>query len=200
MKCDEIKPVCTPCAKGNRPCVYGPLPTEVETSAQNGHPRHDSTTSIATSASPRSPLNQRSHPSISSVSEIAPPPPPKRASFSTGTETRPASTQWPATPIDDGLQILSPQSSYSNSTGYGTEVAPLRWFGLLAGDAASASLDPLSLETLSDAALSRRYEIHPEGVSTQVSAPGSNSALHITSIWSASTPRRAQHRLTYDRT
>lgn len=199
MKCDEIKPVCTPCAKGNRPCVYGPLPAEIETSTQNGHPRHDSTTSFATSASSSSPVNQRSRPSISSVSDIAPPPP-KRASFSTGTETRPASTQWPATPVDDGLQILSPQSNYSNSTGYGTEVAPLRWFGLLAGDAAHASLDPLSLETLSDAALSRRYEIHPEGVSTQVSSPDRNSALHITSSWATLPRDEHHHRLTYDRT
>lgn len=57
--------------------------------------------------------------------------------------------------------MTSPQSNYSNSTGYGTEVAPLRWFGLLAGDA--GSLDPTSLETLGDAALARRYELHPDG-------------------------------------
>lgn len=190
MKCDELKPVCTPCAKGNRPCVYGPLPTEIEASTQNGHPRHDSTTSIATSASASSPAHQRSRPSISSVSDIAPPPP-KRASFSTGTETRPASMQWPVTPVDDGLQILSPQSSYSNSTGYGTEVAPLRWFGLLAGDAAHASLDPSSLETLSDAALSQRYDIHPDGVSIQVNPHERNCALHSTSGQSDCTPRRA---------
>lgn len=165
MKCDEVKPVCGPCAKGSRPCVYGSLP-EIDTAIQNGQARHNSTASVATSASAPSPVNQRSHLSISANSDSRPP---KRASFSNNTETRSSSKQWPATPTDDGLQITSPQSNYSNSTGYGTEVAPLRWFGLLAGDAAHASLDLNSLETLSDAALARRYEIHPEGVSTLVS-------------------------------
>lgn len=167
MKCDEVKPVCGPCAKGNRPCVYGSLPPEIDTAlSDGGQARHNSTTSIATSASAVSPVDQRSFPSISSSSDIQPP---KRASFSINTETRSLSKQYPATPIDDSLQITSPQSSYSNSTGYGTEVAPLRWFGLLAGDVAHASLDLPSLETLSDAALARRYEIHPEGVSSHVS-------------------------------
>ncbi|KAK5112807.1 hypothetical protein LTR85_011141 [Meristemomyces frigidus] len=59
---------------------------------------------------------------------------------------------------------MSPQSSYSTSTGYGTEVAPLRWFGLLAGDACNGDLECSSLETLGDAALARRF--HSEGVDT----------------------------------
>lgn len=62
------------------------------------------------------------------------------------------------------MSITSPQSSYSTSTGYGTEVAPLRWFGLLAGDAANGNLDLPSLENLSDAALAQRYQLHPDGV------------------------------------
>jgi hypothetical protein len=62
------------------------------------------------------------------------------------------------------MQILSPQSTYS-STGYGTEVAPLRWFGLLATDATDVSLDLPSLENLSENALAQRYRIYPDGVS-----------------------------------
>ncbi|KAK5690823.1 hypothetical protein LTR97_011984 [Elasticomyces elasticus] len=43
--------------------------------------------------------------------------------------------QWPVTPHSEHLvNVTSPQSTYSASTAYGTEVAPLRWFGLLAGD------------------------------------------------------------------
>jgi hypothetical protein len=61
---------------------------------------------------------------------------------------------------DDTMITLSPQSTYSSSTGYGTEVAPLRWFGLLAGDA-QGNLDGLSLDSLSDAALARRQEMYP---------------------------------------
>lgn len=62
------------------------------------------------------------------------------------------------------MQILSPQSTYS-STGYGTEVAPLRWFGLLATDATDVSLDLPSLESLSENALAQRYRVHSDGVS-----------------------------------
>lgn len=61
------------------------------------------------------------------------------------------------------MSILSPQSTYSNSTGYGTEVAPLRWFGLLAGDAANGSLDLPGLESLGDNALSQRWQAYPDG-------------------------------------
>lgn len=66
--------------------------------------------------------------------------------------------------MEDTLGITSPQST---STGYGTETAPLRWFGLLAGDAVDNSLDLPSLETLSDAALAQRYQVHPDGVTAQ---------------------------------
>lgn len=70
--------------------------------------------------------------------------------------------QWtPTATVDDTLQIPSPQSNYSNSTGYGTEVAPLRWFGLLAGDAANGSLDLPSLDNLSDAALAHLQTSKP---------------------------------------
>jgi hypothetical protein len=165
MKCDEEKPVCGPCAKGNRPCVYStnPLPT---------------TGNVTAGASPRSgggclpTRNSHASPATSAAS-----PAPPRPSFSDSTVpdlgSRPSHTlpettsqprNWPATPSEDVLQITSPQSSYSTST-YGAEVAPLRWFGLLAGDAAAAgSLHvPIpSLETLGDAALVHRQDTHPD--------------------------------------
>jgi hypothetical protein len=72
---------------------------------------------------------------------------------------------------DDAMITLSPQSTYSSSTGYGTEVAPLRWFGLLAGDA-QGNLDGLSLDSLSDAALARRQEMYPTQAGRRSSSAG----------------------------
>lgn len=82
-------------------------------------------------------------------------------------EARPQSKQWPATPAEDAMHMTSPQSNYSTSTGYGTEVAPLRWFGLLAGDAAHDNLS-VSLDTLGDPPLAHRYDTQPEGVSSRL--------------------------------
>lgn len=155
MKCDEVKPQCGPCAKGDRPCVYGPLPPELNTpKASNSGSRQQF---HAASAEASSPVQERL--------------PRESIATETGAQTAPIENaeicigrQWPSTPGDEATQITSPQSNYSNSTGYGTEVAPLRWFGLLAGDAASGSLDIPSLEVLSDAALARRHETYPDGV------------------------------------
>lgn len=63
MKCDEAKPTCGPCAKGNRTCVYGTL--EVDTSAANG--RQNSITSANTTAA--SPNHSKSQHSFSSASD-----------------------------------------------------------------------------------------------------------------------------------
>ncbi|KAF2209291.1 hypothetical protein CERZMDRAFT_47195 [Cercospora zeae-maydis SCOH1-5] len=148
MKCDEVKPQCGPCAKGNRPCVYGAsvsqiLPT-ARASQQPYYPK------------PSSPVDERA----------------PRASLSSDQSDTETSKPWPAQSGDDeALHITSPQSTYSNSTGYGTEVAPLRWFGLLAGDAVTGAPDVLSLEVLGDAALVRRHEMFPDG------ATGSDAEL-----------------------
>ncbi|KAK3076012.1 hypothetical protein LTR53_000189 [Teratosphaeriaceae sp. CCFEE 6253] len=67
---------------------------------------------------------------------------PSRTSLSADLESRPPTQPWPEAPLGEGpSQNISPLSSYSASTAYGTEVAPLRWFGLLAGDSASVGLD-----------------------------------------------------------
>lgn len=144
MKCDEVKPTCGPCAKGNRACVYGPGSVD-EASRSNSAPYPSSSDQSTPTLQ-----QQRSH----------------QGSFSSSTDNRqPTSNPWPTTPTaDDSLHILSPQSTYS-SAGYGTEVAPLRWFGLLATDAADVSLDLPALENLSENALAQRYRVHPDGVS-----------------------------------
>ena len=145
MKCDEVKPVCGPCAKGDRTCEYGAGSTDDTPSRITTAP-YPSTSDQSTPSL----QNQHSH----------------HGSFSSSTENRlPSSNTWPTTPSgDDSLTILSPHSTYS-STGYGTEVAPLRWFGLLATDAADVSLDLPALENLSENALAQRYRVHPDGVS-----------------------------------
>lgn len=145
MKCDEIKPVCGPCAKGDRDCVYGAV------SVDEGGPR--------SATAPYPPSSDQSTPTLQQQHS-------HHGSFSSSTgDRRPTSDPWPTTPTtDDPLPILSPQSTYS-SVGYGTEVAPLRWFGLLATDAADVSLDLPALETLSENALAQRYNVHPDGVS-----------------------------------
>ena len=143
MKCNEVKPICGQCAKGNRTCVYGVLST-------------DSTPPRISTATFTSGDDQR------------PPNPPQHSqhgSFSSTTDVRQQGLQQgPTTPTaNDTLQITSPQNTYSST--YGTEVAPLRWFGLLVGDAADISLDLPSPESLSESALSQRHRLHPDGVS-----------------------------------
>ncbi|EMD01012.1 hypothetical protein BAUCODRAFT_60938 [Baudoinia panamericana UAMH 10762] len=143
MKCDEVKPVCGPCAKGNRQCVYGTLPTDT---GDHGH----ALPSGPTMSPPSSRLGHHS-----------------QTSYSSNPDSRPVTQTWPTTPgAEDPLSIRSPQSTFSTSTGYGTEVAPWKWYGLLVGDAANGNvdLDLPSLDSLSDAALAQRCQLYPNGV------------------------------------
>ncbi|KAF2770994.1 hypothetical protein EJ03DRAFT_269476 [Teratosphaeria nubilosa] len=146
MKCDEVKPICGPCAKGNRPCNYA------DTAGESNYVSSGSVASTAVHILPGLPVQR-----------------PQPRSLDAGHSSQPGSAtsipqQWPTTPVQDPSQIKSPDSTYSNLTAYGTEVAPLRWFGLLAGDAANGILDVRSLEALGDAALAQRHQLHPEGV------------------------------------
>jgi len=132
MKCDEVKPTCGPCAKGSRACVYGELPAARNSSASET----GNTCNSEFGPAPPPPCSHQSHPSFSSSTAPTP--------------QVPQTQQWPATPgpatsPEESFHVLSPQSSYSNSTGYGTEVAPLRWFGLLAGDAVDGESRPSSI-------------------------------------------------------
>lgn len=56
------------------------------------------------------------------------------------------------------MQVVSPQSHYSASTSYDTETAPLRWFGLLAGDAANVGKDASPNDSLGITALSPQLQ------------------------------------------
>lgn len=77
---------------------------------------------------------------------------------------------------ESAVQISSPQSSLGSA--YGTEVAPLRWFGLLAGDVSDYNnnheISPL--ETLGDAALSQIYIHQPTSIAQRQYSTASNEA------------------------
>lgn len=144
-KCDEVKPICGPCAKGQRPCEYGtPATTVVQDHALS---LQASNSTLPTTTS--SPANTFTENRPGEHTRFSPIPPDQEVN-------RP----WPDEPIDDTTQITSPRSSLGSA--YGTEVAPLRWFGLLAGDM-PYDHNKSPLEALGDAALSQRYIQHAQG-------------------------------------
>jgi hypothetical protein len=129
----------------------------VYASPQDGTASDDGSIAASSKTTEPAPLNKQ-HASAPSASSDQ-----RYPSISEAMDTRPTSIQWPATPapeVGDPMQTLSPQSNYSNSTGYGTEVAPLRWFGLLAGDAVQGSFEAPIVEPLNDATLARQEEIY----------------------------------------
>lgn len=196
MKCDEVKPICGPCSKGNRPCVYN-TPAKTSGTAQPQQSSGASSRSAQPAPQP-SPLEQQQRvlppqqqqhaqqlhhhhvqpqqaaqqfrlPSLQQVSQ----PPADMARRQQGSGTvrssiaAPAQVRWdpsieaPALPAGireaqppgegpaAGVQqhispplpwtgpqedTMSPQSTLSSNP-YPAEIAPLRWFGLLAGDA-----------------------------------------------------------------
>ncbi|KAK3720337.1 hypothetical protein LTR37_003748 [Vermiconidia calcicola] len=97
----------------------------------------------------------------------------------TSTSRQPALQCPPVTPHgDDALDTTGPRSSFSTSTRYGNDGAPLRWFGLLVGDASDIDLDLPSAETLPENALAQEYQLHPAGVGVKdLRKPGQNSAV-----------------------
>ena len=177
-KCDEVKPVCGPCAKGSRPCEYGtPATTIVQDQSQTPKPTS-------------SPQNTFTENRPGDHTRFSPIPPDQEVS-------RP----WPEEPIDDTVQITSPRSSLGSA--YGTEVAPLRWFGLLAGDL-PYDHNKSPLEALGDAASSQRYMQYPQGTgANQVnghrqpsSTPSDSPSLPYTNLRlqaSAASPPTSNH-------
>ncbi|KAK4957432.1 hypothetical protein LTR10_005395 [Elasticomyces elasticus] len=129
MKCDESRPTCGPCSKARRVCVYG-VPQAGDESSDEERPDVQSSSLVAKQAETQSGLA----PEQVSLNHA-------RQAQDDYTNTNgpglipAAGRHWPATPHSEHpVNIASPQSTYSASTAYGTEVAPLRWFGLLAGD------------------------------------------------------------------
>lgn len=84
------------------------------------------------------------------------------------------------------MQLTSPQSSVG-STGYGTEVAPLRWFGLLAHDITEVNLDLQSLET-GGSGHGQGYGLQSEGLSLSRTT-SQETGTAFPSIVSSNTPR-----------
>lgn len=151
MKCDETRPICGPCKKASRECVYGSANAGLHASRNTGVGQQ-----CRSSPTPNpAPADQ---PQASA--------PDQRSTFtavSSGTEAiSPLIQQWPNTPISG--ETYSPQSAYSSSSTYGVEVAPLRWYSLLAGDVASEASNDLPLD-LSDAAFANRYRGHLGSIS-----------------------------------
>jgi len=131
-KCDEVKPVCGPCAKGQRPCEYG-------------------TPAVQSQVQPTQAPKPTSSPENNIFTENRPG---DHTRFSPIPPDQEVSRPWPEEPIDDTLPTTSPRSSLGSA--YGTEVAPLRWFGLLAGDL-PYDHNKSPLEALGDVASSQRY-------------------------------------------
>lgn len=135
-KCDEVKPICGPCAKGQRPCVYG-----------------------TTATAPAQQMDALQTPSSSSTGNAFMENRPGEHTRFSPIRNGNQESQWHEEPANEpAVQIASPQSSLGSA--YGTEVAPLRWFGLLAGDVTNyydntQEISPL--ETLGNAALSQSY-------------------------------------------
>ncbi|KAF2087784.1 hypothetical protein K490DRAFT_40883 [Saccharata proteae CBS 121410] len=107
MKCDEVKPVCGPCAKGSRPCVYNAMPKVTQERASlPGLPR------------------ARWNPSVDPP-QLHGRPPQERSAPGDGPQPQYSSPQ---------EEMYSPQSTLGSGV-YNSELASLRWFGLLADDA-----------------------------------------------------------------
>ncbi|KAK5168267.1 uncharacterized protein LTR77_006836 [Saxophila tyrrhenica] len=118
MKCDEVKPVCGNCSKGNRACVYPDSASPAEVTSA-GPP----TVSDEEAARRQRHMQHASFASTSDAQEIAALPPGS------------------GPPGDDATHTMSPRSRYTAFTADGSEIAPLQWFGLLAHDASDVNLD-----------------------------------------------------------
>lgn len=163
MKCDEVKPVCGPCAKGNRPCVYGAI-TKSSSNPATSDGEHGVSESPFRNSSdsqrPKPRFNEAVQPQGSwnvSASQAFHPVAPAAAESSrhdnVGADPRlnpPIS--WASF---EEAHITSPQSTFS----FNSEVAPLRWFGLLADDAdiRSESISDHRTEAGSDVAAAANY-------------------------------------------
>ena len=168
-----MKPVCGPCNRGGRECVYGALPSGDDLSPKASDKRIDPSSNATSGAQHMPGRPDPPQPTSRPVSDQQP-----HNGHASRPEQRTVSQPWPQTPVtDENLQTTSPRSTFSTSTGYGTEVAPLRWFGLLAGDAQNGSLDLPALESLSDAALASRYHLHPDGLTATEPASAPRTPL-----------------------
>ncbi|THW27306.1 hypothetical protein D6D25_06211 [Aureobasidium pullulans] len=139
MKCDEKRPTCSACVKSKRECIYG---TTREPQRRTDSPAINS---AAVNSPPvtQEPRHGIQLPEINN-SNLQPnlgadQPRPGEVGralhlMQPGINATGFGTQF------DGPQTSSPQSSLSGGAAYPADVAPLRWFGLLAGDATDADL------------------------------------------------------------
>jgi hypothetical protein len=137
IKCDEQTPHCGPCIKANRPCSYDILP--IPGQQRSSITPHDQEVTRALEESGHGSVI---HPLLSASSELQP----------LGQEFAPAGAHGPM------------ETAGLNGTGHldhEAELAPLRWFGLLAGDASTDAFGLSSLQALGEAAEARRIATSP---------------------------------------
>ncbi|KAF4543861.1 hypothetical protein BFW01_g10569 [Lasiodiplodia theobromae] len=177
MKCDEVKPICGPCSKGNRPCVYhAPAKTAPSTQPPPGAASSRSAPSASQLSLDQQPALHLQHaqatqqppqtavqfrlPSLQQVSQQPGEMAQGGASLAPAAQVRwdpsvgvpvlretaredqaagegsAAAQQHISPPVTwtGPEDTMSPQSTLS-SNAYSAEIAPLRWFGLLADDA-----------------------------------------------------------------
>ena len=138
--------MCGPCTRGNRTCVY-------DATFSVSRPARSNTVQ-SRSAAAQAPSNQEQHSAQHGSLPI-----------NVESETSTSSPMRVDRVEDDSAQMMGPQSTHSTGI-YGTEAAPLRWFGLLATDAADISLDLPTLERQGEDASTQRHSLQPHAVST----------------------------------
>ncbi|KAK3683164.1 hypothetical protein LTR37_020503 [Vermiconidia calcicola] len=171
MKCDESKPTCGPCAKGSRNCTYANV-LRLDTLEGAG------STTFASTSEQRAPAHQQH----------------SRYKDATSRARQPAPQCRPVTPPrDDALEITGPRSSFSTSARHGNDGAPLRWFGLLVGDASDIDLDLPSLDMIPGNALAQRHQLQPGCVGVKdLPKPGPSSAAPAEGVALRNPPKPPQ--------
>ncbi|KAB8260030.1 Zn(II)2Cys6 transcription factor [Aspergillus pseudonomiae] len=131
VKCDEIRPQCGPCAKGQRPCIYGDANITPSHASISTPPSQD----IPTVRSSQAPIHEPLQVLVDACHQEHPIQPsnynqtlaPNRANH------RPISSRSVSSPLREYVPSPGTESSATSSW-----VAPLSWFELLAQDAANA--------------------------------------------------------------
>lgn len=161
MKCDEIKPRCGQCVKASRECVYG----NASAGGNNVRSIGSSEEQVASQGLARAYQQVHNSPQQSSDLTYAP------EGTDSGSPLMQARQTAPST-----REVHSPQSTYSASTAYGVDVAPLRWYSLLAGDAATETRNTPRFGNLSDVQAAPRFEAYSGGIFTSERPPHDSAA------------------------
>lgn len=140
MKCDETRPICSACRRSSRHCVYTTNSSQESTSTETETKRASIVTGDVRQVQDRDQQGtvEHAHDNVhshdahgTSIVELCEP--------ASSTRVDADESAW-VTPQDE-TQISSPLSTLSGTIIYPANVAPLRWFGLLAGDVSDVDFD-----------------------------------------------------------